>query len=158
MAPPLYPATVIQDARADSPEWHAAYSGRGKEEGPPRPGGESVHRKAAMSVHANGTKPAPPASFEQAARHVAELKDENAHLQQAVHAHAVIDQAIGVLLAAGGLTPDQGWNALREVSQRTNTKLRHVAERLIEWARLVGAVASTNVSRSSCAWACGIGR
>ncbi|MFF1519494.1 ANTAR domain-containing protein [Streptomyces sp. NPDC058305] len=79
-----------------------------------------------MSVHANGTKPAPPASFEQAARHVAELKDENAHLQQAVHAHAVIDQAIGVLLAAGGLTPDQGWNALREVSQRTNTKLRHV--------------------------------
>ncbi|MGW3819951.1 ANTAR domain-containing protein [Streptomyces sp. NPDC005046] len=52
-----------------------------------------------------------------------------------VHSHAVIDQAIGVLLAVGELIPDQGWNVLRAVSPYTNIKLRHVAELLIEWAR-----------------------
>ncbi|MFD5721467.1 ANTAR domain-containing protein [Streptomyces sp. NPDC127036] len=69
------------------------------------------------------------------AHHAAELREENAQLQQAVHSHAVIDQAIGVLLAVGELTPDQGWDVLREVSQRTNIKLRHVSGLLIEWAR-----------------------
>ncbi|MFD9404790.1 ANTAR domain-containing protein [Streptomyces sp. NPDC060011] len=63
------------------------------------------------------------------------LRDENAQLQEAVHAHAVVDQAIGVFLAAGRLTPDQGWQVLREVSQRTNTKLRHVSELIIDGAR-----------------------
>ncbi|MET9896237.1 ANTAR domain-containing protein [Streptomyces sp. NPDC006465] len=47
----------------------------------------------------------------------------------------MVDQAIGVILAAGQLTPDQGWDVLREVSQRTNTKLRHVSEQIIDWAR-----------------------
>ncbi|MEU8794298.1 ANTAR domain-containing protein [Streptomyces sp. NPDC048643] len=63
------------------------------------------------------------------------LQDENAQLQHAVHSHAVIDQAIGVLLAVGRLTPDEGWNVLREVSQRTNVKLHRVAELIIDWAR-----------------------
>ncbi|MFD5721689.1 ANTAR domain-containing protein [Streptomyces sp. NPDC127036] len=88
-----------------------------------------------MSVHANGSKPATPARFEEAAQHVAELKDENAHLQHAVHAHAVIDQAIGVLVAVGRLTPDQNWDVLREISQHTNIKLRHVSELIIDGAR-----------------------
>ncbi|MFF0190815.1 ANTAR domain-containing protein [Streptomyces sp. NPDC005244] len=66
---------------------------------------------------------------------VVALIDENAQLREAVHSHAVIDQAIGVLLAVGELTPDQGWNVLREVSQHTNIKLRHVSELLIDWAR-----------------------
>ncbi|MEW1567942.1 ANTAR domain-containing protein [Streptomyces sp. NPDC093509] len=35
----------------------------------------------------------------------------------------------------GELTPDQGWDVLREISQHTNIKLRHVSELLIEWAR-----------------------
>ncbi|MFG2452906.1 ANTAR domain-containing protein [Streptomyces sp. NPDC048512] len=56
-------------------------------------------------------------------------------MQHAVHAHAVVDQAVGVLLAAGKLTPDEGWDVLRSISQNTNTKLRHVAELLITWAR-----------------------
>ncbi|MER5880637.1 ANTAR domain-containing protein [Streptomyces sp. NPDC001910] len=63
------------------------------------------------------------------------MRGENAQLQEAVHSHAVVDQAIGVVLAAGQLTPDQGWDVLREVSQRTNTKLRHVSEQIITWAR-----------------------
>ncbi|MGW6485684.1 ANTAR domain-containing protein [Streptomyces sp. NPDC055056] len=67
--------------------------------------------------------------------HLDSLRDENAQLQEAVHAHAVIDQAIGVVLAAGRLTPDQGWQVLREVSQRTNVKVRHVSELVIDGAR-----------------------
>ncbi|MFE2827011.1 ANTAR domain-containing protein [Streptomyces sp. NPDC059271] len=63
------------------------------------------------------------------------LQGENAQLQHAVRSHAVVDQAIGVLLAVGRLTPDEGWNVLREVSQRKNIKLHHLAELIIGWAR-----------------------
>ncbi|MET7780320.1 MULTISPECIES: ANTAR domain-containing protein [Streptomyces] len=66
---------------------------------------------------------------------VEELQVENAQLQGAMRSHAVVDQAIGVVLAIGGLTPEQGWEVLKEVSQRTNIKLRHVSELIIEWAR-----------------------
>jgi AmiR/NasT family two-component response regulator len=64
-----------------------------------------------------------------------ELQDENAQLQRAVASHAVVDQAIGVVIAIGRLTPEQAWDVLRNVSQHTNIKLRHVAELLLEWAR-----------------------
>ncbi|MFE2537277.1 ANTAR domain-containing protein [Streptomyces sp. NPDC059371] len=66
---------------------------------------------------------------------VGELENQNARLQEAVRSHAVVDQAIGVVLAVGRLTPDQGWDILREISQRTNIKLRHVAELIIDWAQ-----------------------
>ncbi|MCX5001024.1 ANTAR domain-containing protein [Streptomyces sp. NBC_00638] len=72
---------------------------------------------------------------ERAAGHVEELQGENAQLHEAMRSHAVVDQAIGVVLAVGQLTPEQGWDVLREVSQRTNIKLRHVAELVIDWAR-----------------------
>jgi AmiR/NasT family two-component response regulator len=48
-------------------------------------------------------------------------------------ARASIDQAMGVLVALGGITPDQAWDLLREVSMNTNTKLRTVAEALVAW-------------------------
>lgn len=64
-----------------------------------------------------------------------ELEGENVQLQEALRSHAVVDQAIGVVLALGGLTPHEGWDVLRTVSQRTNTKLRSVAELVIEWVR-----------------------
>lgn len=67
--------------------------------------------------------------------HVDKLRDENAQLHEALRSHAVVDQAIRVVLAIGQLTPEQGWHVLKEVSQRTNIKLRHVAELLIDWAR-----------------------
>ncbi|MGW3661870.1 ANTAR domain-containing protein [Streptomyces sp. NPDC005141] len=66
---------------------------------------------------------------------VEELRGENAQLHEAMRSHAVVDQAIGVVLAIGQLTPEQGWDALREISQRTNIKLRHVSELIIGWAR-----------------------
>ncbi|MER7982589.1 ANTAR domain-containing protein [Streptomyces sp. NPDC095817] len=88
-----------------------------------------------MSSKADGSQPEPPPAGKAATQQVADLQEENAQLQHAVHAHAVVDQAIGVLLAAGRLTPDQGWDALRAISQHTNIKLRHIAEQIIEWAR-----------------------
>ncbi|MFF3418182.1 ANTAR domain-containing protein [Streptomyces sp. NPDC002698] len=41
-----------------------------------------------------------------------ELLNRNAQVQQAIHSHAVVDQAVGVVLAVGRLTPDQAWDVL----------------------------------------------
>ncbi|MFD6292823.1 ANTAR domain-containing protein [Streptomyces anthocyanicus] len=84
---------------------------------------------------ADATSAAPDAAEEYAAQRVEELRDENAQLQQAVHAHAVVDQAIGVVIAVGRLTPEQGWEVLRRVSQHTNIKVRTVAEHVVGFAR-----------------------
>ncbi|MET8286268.1 MULTISPECIES: ANTAR domain-containing protein [Streptomyces] len=87
-----------------------------------------------MTSEADMTQQFPPA-FEASADEVLRLEDENLQLKQAVRSHAVVDQAIGVILAVGRLTPDQGWDTLRSISQNTNVKLRHVAELIVEWAR-----------------------
>ncbi|MEV7687876.1 ANTAR domain-containing protein [Streptomyces bungoensis] len=63
------------------------------------------------------------------------LGDENRHLQHAVRSHAVIDQAIGAVVVLGQLAPEEAWRALRDVSQRTNTKLRTIAEHVLAYAQ-----------------------
>lgn len=35
----------------------------------------------------------------------------------------------------GRISPDQGWDVLKEVSQHTNIKLRNVAELILIWGR-----------------------
>ncbi|WP_326671902.1 ANTAR domain-containing protein [Streptomyces canus] len=67
---------------------------------------------------------------------IEELQEEIAQLRQALASHAVVDQAIGVVLALSGLRPDQGWEVLKTVSQRTNTKLRDVAQHVVRWPDL----------------------
>ncbi|MGW2741333.1 ANTAR domain-containing protein [Streptomyces sp. NPDC001450] len=62
------------------------------------------------------------------------LRWEIHHLQETVVSHAVIDQAIGVVMAVGGLRPDQGIEVLTAVSQRTDMGLRTVAGLLVDWA------------------------
>ncbi|MEV0499963.1 ANTAR domain-containing protein [Streptomyces spectabilis] len=62
---------------------------------------------------------------------IARLKEENRQLRQAVDSHAVIDQAIGVLIALHRLTPATGWEVLRETSQHLNIKLRTIAELVV---------------------------
>ncbi|CAK7284931.1 ANTAR domain-containing protein [Streptomyces sp. RM1] len=62
------------------------------------------------------------------AEQLAVLRMEIAQLRHALDSRPVIDQARGVLMAAHGCTPDQAWEILRETSQRTNTKLRHIAD------------------------------
>ncbi|MFD5266523.1 ANTAR domain-containing protein [Streptomyces sp. NPDC058335] len=66
---------------------------------------------------------------------IVELQQEVGQLKDAVASHAVVDQAIGVVVALGRMTPDEGWTVLREVSQHTNIKLRNVAELILFWGR-----------------------
>ncbi|MFG3203462.1 ANTAR domain-containing protein [Streptomyces sp. NPDC048192] len=66
---------------------------------------------------------------------LSELQAEVDQLKEAVTSHAVVDQAIGMVVAWGRVTPDQGWEVLKEVSQHTNIKLRNVAELILVWAR-----------------------
>ncbi|MEU0672159.1 ANTAR domain-containing protein [Streptomyces sp. NPDC006172] len=71
---------------------------------------------------------------EQLRERIAALEAEVGQLQRAVVSHAVVDQAIGVVVAVGHLRPEQGWEVLKEISQRTNTKLREVAEYVVQGA------------------------
>ncbi|MBC9730726.1 ANTAR domain-containing protein [Streptomyces sp. TRM68367] len=64
-----------------------------------------------------------------------ELQEEVQQLKEAVVSHAVVDQAIGMIVALGRVAPDQGWAVLKDVSQHTNTKLRNVAEMILIWGR-----------------------
>lgn len=61
------------------------------------------------------------------------LQEEVEQLKQAVVSHAIVDQAMGVVIACSGLRPAAAWDVLKEVSQHTNTKLREVAEHTVEW-------------------------
>ncbi|MER6071677.1 ANTAR domain-containing protein [Streptomyces sp. NPDC001817] len=63
------------------------------------------------------------------------LMTENEQLRHAVSSHALIDQAIGAVVVLGQIAPEEAWRALRDVSQRTNTKLRTVAEHILDYAR-----------------------
>ncbi|MFI9424013.1 ANTAR domain-containing protein [Streptomyces achromogenes] len=63
------------------------------------------------------------------------LLEENRHLRRAVTSHAVIDQAIGAVVVLGQIAPEEAWRALRDVSQRTNVKLRTVAEHLLGYVQ-----------------------
>ncbi|MGP4085503.1 ANTAR domain-containing protein [Streptomyces sp. KR55] len=63
------------------------------------------------------------------------LQDEVAQLKEALASHAVVDQAIGMMVVLGRVTPDQGWAVLKQVSQHTNIKLRNVAELILIWGR-----------------------
>ncbi|CAM5668373.1 ANTAR domain-containing protein OS=Streptomyces alboniger OX=132473 GN=CP975_14910 PE=4 SV=1 [Streptomyces alboniger] len=64
---------------------------------------------------------------------VVELERKVSQLERAVESHAAVDQAIGIVVAVGKLTPDQGWTVLRETSQHTNTKLSRIADMIVAW-------------------------
>ncbi|MGW5434687.1 ANTAR domain-containing protein [Streptomyces sp. NPDC004059] len=66
---------------------------------------------------------------------LSELQAEVDQMKEAVISHAVVDQAIGMVVALGRVTPDEGWEVLREVSQHTNIKLRNIAELILIWGR-----------------------
>ncbi|MDQ0809400.1 hypothetical protein QFZ63_001114 [Streptomyces sp. B3I7] len=61
------------------------------------------------------------------------LEEENRQLKEAVTSHAVVDQAIGMVVGLARVTPDEAWRVLVEVSQHTNIKLRCLAETLVHW-------------------------
>ncbi|MFI2762102.1 ANTAR domain-containing protein [Streptomyces echinatus] len=66
---------------------------------------------------------------------VTALEAEVGQLKEAMASHAVVDQAIGMVVALGRVTPDQGWQVLKDISQHTNIKLRNVAELILIWGR-----------------------
>lgn len=60
------------------------------------------------------------------------LRGEIHQPQEAVVSHAVIDPAIGVVMAVGGLRPDQGIGVLTAVSRRTGIGLPTIAGLLVD--------------------------
>ncbi|WP_230396611.1 ANTAR domain-containing protein [Streptomyces blattellae] len=62
-----------------------------------------------------------------------QLESKVGQLEQAVESHASIDQAMGVIVAVGRISPAEAWDVLRETSMDTNIKLRQVAELVVAW-------------------------
>ncbi|WP_246201515.1 ANTAR domain-containing protein [Streptomyces alboniger] len=78
-------------------------------------------------------RPDEPADSIEQGDKVVELQRKVSQLERAVESHATVDQAIGIVVAMGRLTPDQGWTVLRETSQHTNIKLSRVADLIVAW-------------------------
>ncbi|MEU0675780.1 ANTAR domain-containing protein [Streptomyces sp. NPDC006172] len=72
-----------------------------------------------------GTGPRDPDDVEQ------ELRIEVVQLRRAMETRPVIDLARGILMASFALSADDAWRVLVEASQRTNTKLHHLAGELV---------------------------
>ena len=60
-----------------------------------------------------------------------DARELNENLHQAMRSRATIDQAVGVLMAAGGRTPEAAFQVLVRASQRENRKLREIAEDIV---------------------------
>ncbi|MFI7388277.1 ANTAR domain-containing protein [Streptomyces sp. NPDC049813] len=84
-----------------------------------------------MTPHHLLPTPDEPAS---AAQERAELEAQITHLRQVVHGRAVMDQAVGVLLALGRFTPAAGQEVLHAMSARTGLAPRQVARHLVTYA------------------------
>jgi ANTAR domain len=54
------------------------------------------------------------------------------HLAEAMKSRAVIEQAKGILIADHGVDSEQAFAMIVQLSQKTNTKVRDVARRLVE--------------------------
>lgn len=59
------------------------------------------------------------------------LRDEVAHLHEAIQSQRDIGMAIGLLSARFGCSTEQAWRTMLRVSQDTNTKVRTVARVLV---------------------------
>jgi GAF domain-containing protein len=66
------------------------------------------------------------------ARRYAKARSLAENLGRALDSRALIDQAIGVVMARRGIGPEQAFDELSRESQNTNTKLRDLAARVVE--------------------------
>ncbi|HEX3948102.1 MAG TPA: GAF and ANTAR domain-containing protein [Acidimicrobiales bacterium] len=71
-----------------------------------------------------------------------DARELNENLQQAMQSRAMIDQAVGILMASGRHGPDEAFQVLVRASQRENRKLRDIAE------EIVGRVAKRSADES----------
>jgi GAF domain-containing protein len=53
------------------------------------------------------------------------------NLSQAIETRETISQAVGILIAAGGRTPDEAFQVLVDASQRENRKVRDIAQEIV---------------------------
>jgi GAF domain-containing protein len=67
-----------------------------------------------------------------------ELRELTEQLHAALDSRAVIDQAKGVIMANRGVSSDDAFEHLRELSQRGNVKLREVAQLVVDQAVAAG--------------------
>ena len=104
--------------------------------------GTSRHRVGALHLYSDE-----PNHFDEAdigiarifAQHAAIALDrsrEQANLRRAIDSHRNVGQAEGILMERFDLDGDQAFAVLRRYSQDTNTKLREVAESLIDTRQL----------------------
>jgi tellurite resistance protein len=63
--------------------------------------------------------------------HADALRDEVAHLHEAVRSQRDIGMAIGLVSARFGCSTEQAWRTMLRVSQDSNTKIRTVARVLV---------------------------
>ncbi|HEY4624880.1 MAG TPA: GAF and ANTAR domain-containing protein [Blastococcus sp.] len=146
----------IDDMRAET-RWHdyvreAAERGAGSSLSTPLLGGEPL--SGALNVYARqphafhersravAMRLAPYAAVTiarmsacQAARDTADNLADN--LEAALQSRAVIDQAKGILMERHKLSADRAFEVLAQASMRTNTKLRDVADRLVNTGELL---------------------
>ncbi|MBW3642523.1 MAG: ANTAR domain-containing protein, partial [Actinobacteria bacterium] len=53
-------------------------------------------------------------------------------LEQKAQTRSLIGQAMGIIMARSGVSADEAFEMLSAASQRTNEKLLHVAQRIVE--------------------------
>lgn len=70
--------------------------------------------------------------------HLERLEGEVTQLREALASRAVIDQAIGIVQAERRCAPDDAFQVLVTLSQKTNVKLREVAAALVRLAASAG--------------------
>jgi GAF domain-containing protein len=66
------------------------------------------------------------------ARNYWTMVDTTRQLESALESRAVIEQAKGILMARQGCSSDEAFDILRRASQRSNRKLRQIAQDLVE--------------------------
>ncbi len=67
---------------------------------------------------------------------VAELGDEVSQLKGALQSNRRIGMAMGLVMGQLGVADDEAFDALRQISQNTNRKLRDVADDIIAQRRV----------------------
>ena len=69
--------------------------------------------------------------FDGSTEPAAALRDEIAHLHEAVRSQRDIGMAVGLVSARFGCSTEQAWRTMLRVSQDSNTKIRTVARVLV---------------------------
>ena len=73
------------------------------------------------------------------AQHSTRSAEEAAHMRRAMASRATIEQAKGILMERHKVTADGAFTVLTHASQRSNVKLRDVADHLVRTGEVLGA-------------------